>query len=67
MVPGETTGTINGVAHDIGEYSGSVPAGSAVVYVTPDGRIYLPMRFLTTAFGNNLEWDAETATATIHR
>jgi hypothetical protein len=67
MVPGETTGTINGVAYDIGEYSGSVPAGSAVVYVTSDGRIYLPMRFLTTAFGNNLEWDAETATATIHR
>jgi len=66
MVSGEKNGTINGQSYDIAEYSKSAPTGTCTA-LNENGTIYLPLRFLTDAYGATLSWDANTWTATIHK
>jgi hypothetical protein len=62
---GATTGTINGQSHDIATYSNSAAAGLVSVYTSESNNFYVPMRFITNAFGYTIDWNPATATATI--
>jgi hypothetical protein len=64
LVAGSTTASINGADHDIASYSESAPAGLVSVYVE-NGSFYVPLRFMTKAFGYQLEWNAATSSVTI--
>jgi len=65
---GATSGTVNGATQDIATFSSydlsKVPAGSVEV-VNVDGRFYVPMRFVTNAFGYSIEWNSVTNSVTI--
>jgi len=62
---GATTGTINGQSFDIATYSGSAAPGLVSVYTSESNNFYVPMRFMTNAFGYTIDWNPMTATATI--
>jgi hypothetical protein len=57
---------INGAEMDIATYSGSAAGGQVIAQIVGD-RIYVPLRFMTKAFGyeENLTWDSASRTATI--
>ena len=56
MTVGSNIAQVNGVPTDIAAFAGaSGPDGSIQVVPTPDGRIFLPIRFLTNAFGRTVE------------
>jgi len=60
-----TSGTINGSSQDIATYSGSAAPGTVQVYTSASNNFYVPMRFMTNAFGYTIDWNPATATATI--
>jgi len=62
---GATSGTINGASQDIATYSGSAAPGLVSVYTSDSNNFYVPMRFMTNAFGYTIDWNPLTATATI--
>ena len=60
MTVGSNIAQINGVPTDIAAFAGaSGPDGSIQVVPTPDGRIFLPIRFLTNAFGRTVTGEGE--------
>jgi hypothetical protein len=62
------TATVNGVTHDIAAYVYYLSGNHGTVYVRNIGdRLYLPLRFVSVAFGSDVHWDTETNTATITR
>jgi hypothetical protein len=65
MTANATTATVNGVTLDIADYSGSAGYGSVFVYVSESNNFYVPLRFMTKAFGYDINWNPITATATI--
>jgi len=62
---GATSGTVNGQSYDIATYSQSATPGLVSVYTSDAGNFYVPMRFMTNAFGYTIDWNPLTATATI--
>ena len=60
MTVGSNIATVNGSPVDIATFAGqSGPAGSIQVVPTPDGRIFLPLRFLANAFGRTVTLEGE--------
>jgi len=60
MTVGSNIAQVNGTPVDIATYAGqSGPAGSIQVVPTPDGRIFLPLRFLANAFGRTVQAEGE--------
>jgi len=60
MTVGSNIAQVNGAPTDIAALAGhSGPDGSIQVVPTPDGRIFLPIRFLTTAFGRTVSAEGE--------
>jgi hypothetical protein len=57
---GATTGIINGETYDIATYSGSAAPGLVSVYTSESNNFYVPIRFLTYAFGYYIHWDGST-------
>jgi hypothetical protein len=67
MVSGQTQITVNGASYDIGEYAGASNLSGLCTALNENDAIYLPLRAVTNAFGGRLDWNPDTATATIHR
>jgi len=60
MTVGSNIAQVNGTPVDIATYANqSGPAGSIQVVPTPDGRIFLPLRFLANAFGRTVQAEGE--------
>ena len=60
MTVGSNIAQVNGTPVDIATFAGqSGPASSIQVVPTPDGRIFLPLRFLANAFGRTVHADGE--------
>jgi uncharacterized repeat protein (TIGR02543 family) len=65
MKANDNNATINGIVHDIATYSGSASMGKVTVFVSQSNNFYVPLRFMTEAFGYYIEWDPVSASATI--
>lgn|GEM_PF-2396680 len=62
LTMGSNIAQINGVPTDIATFDGTAPSGSIVITPTPDGRVFLPLRFLTNAFGLAIAYEGEVVT-----